>query len=573
MRRLAFLVPLVALGVSSHVAASSASVALFSPLSEPSALREEGGPGARGLGAAVALSGDGNMALVTGTPVGGDGAASIWPFVRSGAKWIQLGAPIDDPGAGDFGLTIALTPDGNTALLHVTNGVYLYKRRGSEWQFEEPLPEFGLGCGFSIAISQSGNTALVGCPEDFGGAGKAIVFQHSDDTWTAEATLYGVFGTGEAQFGRAVALSADGNTAVISAPLESSRTGAVWVFTRSNGTWTEQGEKLTSGEGASTSVFGESLALSADGNQLLIGSYRNNEVEGAAWTFGRSNGRWSEQGGKLSEGKTLGGPAFGFGLALSPDGETAYVSAPSEGEEPEVGAVWVFRRSGTQWQEVQKVSGESAYDGFGSALTLAGDGNTLLVGAPGQDEMSGAAFAYLTTRQSAPTIKKISPSKGPAAGRTVATITGSSFIDPTDVMFGGRAAASFVVNSPTSITAVSPPGTSGAAPVSVTTPWGSSEAGTKARFAYERPTITELLPSRGPTAGETGVTIHGSGFQPNTGTEVSFGKVSSASVSCSSTTECVAITPAIPRPKTVKVIASVGSKKSKGTASTYYTYE
>ena len=125
--------------------------------------------------------------------------------------------------------------------------------------------------GYSVALSADGNTALVGGRYGINGAGAAWVFTRSGSTWTQQGGKLvgtghageGEFGhIGEGEFGVSVALSADGNTALIGAPGDDGDKGAAWVFTRSGSTWTQQGEKLTgtgeSGEGR----FGESVALS-----------------------------------------------------------------------------------------------------------------------------------------------------------------------------------------------------------------------------------------------------------------------------------------------------------------------
>src|ERR1700691_4309968 len=109
--------------------------------------------------------------------------------------------------------------------------------------------------------------------------------------------------------GTAVAVSADGNTLIVGGASDEDGTGAAWVFTRSGGVWTQQGSKLV-GNGAITPVQGAGseqgagVALSADGNTLLEGAPWDNTFGGsngcctgvgAAWIFTRSNGTWTQQ--------------------------------------------------------------------------------------------------------------------------------------------------------------------------------------------------------------------------------------------------------------------------------------
>jgi hypothetical protein len=153
--------------------------------------------------------------------------------------------------------------------------------------------------------------------------------------------------------GNSVALSADGNTAIVGGP---GGNGA-WVFTRSGGMWTQQGGKLV-GTGASGFILdqGTSVALSADGNTAILGGPDDNGGSGAAWVFTRSGGVWTQQGGKLV-GTGASGPIVeqGFSVSLSADGNTAIVGGPCDGSitvnctPAPLGAAWVFTRSGGVW--------------------------------------------------------------------------------------------------------------------------------------------------------------------------------------------------------------------------------
>jgi hypothetical protein len=138
-----------------------------------------------------------------------------------------------------------------------------------------------------------------------------------------------------------VALSSDGSTALIGADSDNTNLGAVWVFTRSGSTWTQQGPKLTATGETGPGGFGRSVALSSDGNTALIGAYIDNAIVGAAWVFTRSGSAWTQQGSKLTGGGEIGRGEFGNSVALSSGGGTALVGGPQD-REPFAGAVWVF---------------------------------------------------------------------------------------------------------------------------------------------------------------------------------------------------------------------------------------
>ena len=112
--------------------------------------------------------------------------------------------------------------------------------------------------GQSVALSADGNTALVGAPTAGSGAGAVLVFTRTGSTWTQQAELTPTSGEeiGSGGFGSSVALSKDGDTAVIGAPGDTGGVGAAWVFTRSEtGTWTQQGAKLTAKAGEEIAVI------------------------------------------------------------------------------------------------------------------------------------------------------------------------------------------------------------------------------------------------------------------------------------------------------------------------------
>jgi hypothetical protein len=189
-------------------------------------------------------------------------------------------------------------------------------------------------------------------------------------------------------------------------------------------------------------------------------------------------------------------------------------------------------------------------------------------------EYVGAQMAALNVEggEPAPSIGKLSIKKGPAAGGTTVKITGTGFTGASAVRFGSTDATSFTV-TPKSITAVSPPGTTGSVDVRVTTPNGASATFAGDRFTYENPTVIAVSPSTGSKAGGTSVTITGSGFAPGEGvTTFKFGAKLAGSVECLSTSTCMVVTPATTKAGTVDVIAKAGGKNSKKAPADHYVY-
>ena len=257
--------------------------------------------------------------------------------------------------------------------------------------------------GFSVALSADGNTAVVGGLNDNGGAGAVWVFTRSNGVWTQQGNkLVGTGAVGTARQGFSVALSADGNTALVGGLGDNSFAGAVWVFTRRNGVWTQQGNKLVGTGAVGTADQGVSVALSADGNTALVSGVGDNSLAGAAWVFTRSNGVWTQQGNKLVGTGAVGTAKQGFSVALSADGNTALVGG--RGDNSFAGAVWVFTRSNGVWtQQGNKLVGTGTVGiaEQGASVALSADGNTALVGGPGDGD-TGAVWVFTRTKVSGP---------------------------------------------------------------------------------------------------------------------------------------------------------------------------
>jgi hypothetical protein len=370
------------------------------------------------FGASVALSSDGNTALI-GAYTNNSVLGAAFVFTRSGSTWTEQAklTGAGEVGKGFFGGSVALSSDGNTALIGASadnegvGAAWVFTRSGSTWT-QQGSKLIGSGAskgsdfGASVALSSDGNTALIGGPEGGGKpseTGAAWVFTRSGSTWTEQAKLTGsgeVAGCCGILFGGSVALSSDGNTALVSGWSDNSGHGAVWVFTRSGSTWSQQGSKLTGGgESLSNGEFGYSVALSSDGNTALIGGealFAHKNFAGAAWVFTRSGSTWTQQGEKLTGSGESGEGLFGQSVALSSDGNIALIGAPDDNVG--IGAAWVFARSGSTWaQQGSKLtgSGEVGEGRFGWSVALSSEGNTAAIGGSYDNTQAGAAWVFV----------------------------------------------------------------------------------------------------------------------------------------------------------------------------------
>jgi hypothetical protein len=359
-------------------------------------------------GRSVALSADGKTALVGGDNETPGGAA--WVFVRNGSTWTQQGTKLVGSGqdGAQQGYSVALSADGNTALVggfadnESLGAAWVFVRKGSTWT-QQGAKLVGTGNtgaarqGSSVSLSADGNTAILGGPDDSNYQGAAWVFVRKGSTWTQQGSkLVGTGNSSPAAQGFSVALSADGNTAILGGPAADSNQGAAWVFVRNGSTWTQQGSKLVGTGNSGAARQGSSVSLSANGNTAILGGPDDSTYQGAAWVFVRKGSTWTQQGSKLVGTGSSSPAAQGSSVALSADGNTAILGGPAD--DSDRGAAWVFVRNGATWtQQGSKLvgtDGDSAQQGFSVALSA--DGATALLGGPafGDSIQPGAAWVF-----------------------------------------------------------------------------------------------------------------------------------------------------------------------------------
>jgi hypothetical protein len=381
-----------------------------------------------------------------------------------------------------FGKAVFLSADGNTLASGADNNggtVYLFARNGSTWQQQAYIKASntddgdsfaGYLYGGAVSLSADGNTLAVGASgEDSAArgingdetdnsmddAGAVYLFTHSNGTWQQQTYIKASNTDTGDWFGEAVSLSTDGNTLAVGAYHEASaargvngdetdnsmsQSGAVYLFTRSNGTWQQQAYIKASNTDVGD-YFGQAVSLSSDGNTLAVGAEQESSAArgingdetdnsmyhaGAVYLFTRNGSAWQQQA-YIKASNTDARDYFGGTISLSSDGNTLTVGASGEtsaarginGDETDnsmdwAGAVYLFTRSNGTWQQDAyiKASNTDAGNHFGGAVSLSTDGNTLAVGAQYEDSaargingdetdnsMGIAGAVYLFTRR------------------------------------------------------------------------------------------------------------------------------------------------------------------------------
>jgi hypothetical protein len=248
--------------------------------------------------------------------------------------------------------------------------------------------------GFSVAIS--GETVVVGAHRAASEQGSAYVFVRSGEVWSQQQKLEASDPASGDNFGLSVAIS--GETIVVGAPFAGgaagSDQGSAYVFVRSGEVWSQQ-QKLAASDPAPDDQFGFSVAIS--GETLVVGARSAAFEQGSAYVFVRSGEVWSQQQ-KLLASDAASGDFFGFSVAIN--GETVVVGAPGDGGAagPSQGSAYVFVRSGEVWSQQQKLLAADAASRalFGSSVAISGE--TVVVGAPSDPGVGAPGSAYVFVR-------------------------------------------------------------------------------------------------------------------------------------------------------------------------------
>lgn len=339
----------------------------------------------------------------------------VWILLiaNSYTQYIQVGNKLVGTGLVAFpthGSSVSISADGNTAIVGSSMEFFgagsatIYVREGIEWRQQGPKL---VGAGFSalarqgcsVAISADGNTAVIGAYGDNGLIGAACIFVRVGGVWTQQGPkLLGSDSFGLSWQGYSVAISSDGNTVIVGGSNDNTGIGAAWVYTRLGGVWTQQGPKLVGNGYVGQPYQGYSVAISSSGNSAIIGGSFDNGNIGAVWFFARSGGVWTQQGAKLKGNDYIGAAGQGTSVAISADGNTAVSGGNFDNNG--IGASWIFIRNGGAWtQQGPKLVG-TGYNNLpeqGYSVAISSDGNNVVVGGHSDNGNIGAAWVFNRT--------------------------------------------------------------------------------------------------------------------------------------------------------------------------------
>ena len=377
-----------------------------------------------------------------------DNADKFGSSISLSGHTLIVGAPFEDSkstgvNGNQFDEDIIDNPDGSTSEGNI-GAAYVYKRvpGTTDWieqaylKPSSPIKNINRNILFGSSVAADGDTVAVSAKFEKGDAsgvnnpnidrltkaGAVFVFTRNGSSWTQQAYIKASNTGQEDRFGSSLSLS--GDSLAVGARFEDSNatgingdqsnngadgSGAVYVFTRTGSTWSQQAyvkaSNTESGERLKEDQFGFSVAI--DGDTLAVGSknedsygygvatvegvQEDNSVpnSGAVYIYKRNAGNWSQEAYLKSANSEIAGN-FGWSVALS--GDMLAVGAP--GEEFASGTVHFFTRSGSDWsqQDPKKVPHSSPRPRFGISVEL--DSGTLAGSSPEADDGKGAVFLF-----------------------------------------------------------------------------------------------------------------------------------------------------------------------------------
>ena len=396
------------------MAAAALVVSADSAVAAEQRLLASGGGASEDLGSSVAIDGD---TAVVGAPNVQGGRGAVFVFARLGNTWTQTARLTASDRAIEDQLGASVGIDGDTIVAGAPGedggqgAGYTFARTGATPSRNETAKltatDGATGDNLGVSVAIDGDTIVAGATSDDVGTvaspGFAYTFARTGAAnRTQTAKLKASDGAADDRFGTSVAI--DGDTIVAGAPQDdvgsTGDQGSAYTFARSGGDRT-QTAKLTASDGAEGDVLGASVAI--DGDTIVVGVPGDADAiglhgRGSAYTFARSGGDRT-QTARLTpsedESRALGG-------SVAIDGDTIVVGAAAEdiGSNHNQGSAYTFASTGGDRVETAKLTASdgAASDEFGGSVAI--DGDTILVGAAGDDvgfnTNQGSATVFFT---------------------------------------------------------------------------------------------------------------------------------------------------------------------------------
>ena len=360
-------------------------------------------------GKSVSVSGDGTTVAIGAVLNEANGfgyqTGSVRVYKNVSGTWTKIGDDIDGEASVDYcGWSVSLSYDGTMLAIgsyaNDTSGdeagsVRVYQNISGTWtKIGATIGGEALydDSGWSVSLSDDGTIVAIGAPyNDAKGdaTGSVRVYKYISDTWTKIGADIDGESAGE-NSGASISLSGDGTTLAIGASYNSGSgrfAGSVRVYKNVSDTWTQIGADID-GE-AAEDRSGYSVSLSRDGTTVAIGAPYNKGGTyegGSVRVYKNVSGTWTQIGADI-DGETYDDNS-GWSVSLSSDGTVLAIGTPhNAGNGIQSGSVRVYQNISGTWTKIgTDIDGERAGDYSGISISISGNGTTLAIGSPANDD-------------------------------------------------------------------------------------------------------------------------------------------------------------------------------------------
>jgi hypothetical protein len=324
----------------------------------------------------------------------------LLPFL--GIAQIKIGLDINGSTTGEnSGQSVSISANGSIvaigAHLNDTNGtdsgcVRIYKNVSGAWTQQDTDingESAGDQSGWCVSLSADGKTVAIGAPRNAVNGintGHVRIYKYIGETWTQFGNDIDGLAAGD-QLGFSISLSADGNNIAIGSPFRAigdDDSGVVRVFRNIGGLWTQQGNDINSA--ALHDNFGRSVAISSDGTVVAIGAPYNSlggNYVGRVKVYKNIAGVWTQVGSDI-RGEAA-NDVSGYSISMNSDGTTIAIGAI--GNRSNTGHVRVYKEIAGNWtQQGVDIDGEAVNNTSGRSVSLSADGSIVAIGANGNSD-------------------------------------------------------------------------------------------------------------------------------------------------------------------------------------------
>ncbi len=379
-------------------------------------------------------------------------------------KWVET--ILNTPGTlGDqFGWSVSISHEGRELAVgalddseygEFSGAVYVFRLNIDQWNYSKitayDADEWSK-FGSHVSLSDDGDTVAIGAMWDtaYGGTGAAYVYKWLGANWSG-IKIKASDGDGTDWFGKHLDISGDALTLLVGAwgddePDGESITpdsGSAYIYSKNGSLWDET--KILPSNGEKNAFFGTNVDISNDGSVFVVGSYGHSYGVEGAWDGLAYAYRWNETSQEYDEYILEGSDIayheawYGYSSSITGDGNTIVIGAPGEIGNSGSGSAYVYEWNGNSWDESKLVPNEGGPNmAFGSSVAISDDASIIIVGAPDTWAYSGTetpGYVHIYEKQNNTWIEV---EKFTSSG----ALDGSQFGDPVEISGDGK---SFIV--------------------------------------------------------------------------------------------------------------------------------